>query len=116
MPVDHHISTHARSAVLVLQQYMDKHPMAHKTCDDLWDNVDTSSRSAVEMTFKQVTGYGIKEYLVFVRLEHSKQLLKEGMQVKRVAVKALYRSQSAYCTAFKRYFNVSPTDWLKKVQ
>jgi AraC-like DNA-binding protein len=114
MPKDNHITTYARNAVADLQQYMDKNPVTHKTCKDLWATFATTSQGTLEAAFREVTGYGVKEYLVFKRLEHSKQYLKQGWSVKRIAVKALYKSQSAYCTAFKRYFNQTPTSWLKK--
>lgn len=116
MPKDNHLSTFTRNAVTELQQYMDKHPVTHKTCGDLWSGVSFPNRTILEFFFKEVTGYGVKEYLVFIRLEYSKQYLRKGWPVKRVAVKALYKSQSAYCTAFKRYYNQTPTNWLKEEQ
>jgi AraC-like DNA-binding protein len=116
MPKNNHITVYARNAVADLKQYMDKNPVTHKTCRDLWQTIATTSQGTLEAAFREVTGYGVKEYLVLQRLEHSKQLLKQGWPVKRVAVKTLYKSQSAYCTAFKRHFNQSPTGWLKKAK
>jgi AraC-like DNA-binding protein len=106
-------SAYARGAVTDLQQYMEKNPVAHKTITDLWLARPGDSRSIIEKAFRPITGYRIKEYLVKVRLEHTRQYLRNGMSIKRVASKSYYKSQSAYCTAFRRYFNQSPTDWLK---
>lgn len=116
MQVDNRYSMHVRKSVTILQKYMDENPIAHRTIDELWKVHPGQSRSMIEKAFKHITGYGIKEYLIKVRLEHTKKFLLEGMPIKRVAAKSLYRSQSAYCTAFKRYFNLSPTDWLKEAQ
>ncbi|AEW01005.1 hypothetical protein A4D02_13690 [Niastella koreensis] len=109
-------SAYARGAVIGLQRYMEKNPLLHKNVQDLWNAHPGDSRSMIEKAFKPITGYRIKEYLVLVRLQQTKQLLREGMPIKRVAAKSYYKSQSAYCTAFKRYFNLSPTDWLKDGQ
>jgi AraC-like DNA-binding protein len=109
-------SAYARGAVTELQQYMDKHPITYKTITDLWKARPGDSRSMIEKAFKPITGYRIKEYLVKLRLEYTKQYLRNGMSIKRVAAKCFYKSQSAYCTAFRRYFNQSPTDWLKDEQ
>jgi len=116
MSQHNHHSVYARRAVTELKQYMDRNPIAHKTISDLWKARPGDSRSSVEKAFKSITGYRIKEYLIKVRLEHTKQLLRDGMSIKRVATKSFYKSQSAYCTAFKRYFDLSPTDWLKDGQ
>ncbi len=95
---------------------MDRHPLVHRTVTELWKVHPDKSRSAIEKAFKPVTGYRIKEYLVLVRLEYTKQFLRNGLSIKRVASKCFYKSQSAYCTAFRRYFKLSPTDWLKDGQ
>jgi AraC-like DNA-binding protein len=116
MTQTNHYSDHTRAAVADLQQYMDRHPLTHKTIPDLWKARSGDSRSMIEKAFKSVTGYRIKEYMILLRLEYTKQYLREGMTIKRVAGKCHYRSQSAYCTAFKRYFKQSPTDWLNEVQ
>lgn len=95
---------------------MDDHPLAYKKLAEIWATRSESERYMLEKAFKKITGYGIKEYLVRARLEHSKQFLREGMQIKHIAIKTRYKSQSAYCTAFKRHFKQSPTDWLKDGQ
>jgi AraC-like DNA-binding protein len=109
-------SAYAYQSVVAMQNYMDKNPMAHKTCTELWNSVSGTSRSAVEKAFRSITGKGIKQYLVRGRLQYSKKYLKDGMPIKRIAIKTLYKSQSAYCTAFKRQFAQTPTDWLKDGQ
>lgn len=107
---------HVHDAVISIQKYMDRYPLAHKTVTELWDVHVGNSRSMIEKAFKDITGYRIKEYLVWRRLETSKKMLKEGVPIKRIAMKTLYKSQSAYCTAFKRFFDLTPTDWLNDAQ
>jgi AraC-like DNA-binding protein len=107
---------HIHNAVDSLKEYMDTNPLAHKTVTGLWDEHIGSSRSMIEKAFKDITGYRIKEYLVLQRLEYSKTYLSDGMSIKWIAIKIKYKSQSAYCTAFKRFFNTTPTDWLQNRQ
>lgn len=109
-------SVYAQQSVLDLQRHIENNPVAYKTVSDLWKARPGESRSSIEKSFTKVSGYRIKEYLVKVRLEYTKQFLIEGMPIKRIALKFFYKSQSAYCTAFKRHFNQSPTDWLKDEQ
>lgn len=107
---------HTKMSILSLKQQIDDNPILYKTVGDVWKAWPGISRSSTEKYFKSVTGYRIKEYLVKVRLEHTKQLLREGMPINRVASKCFYKSQSAYCTAFRRLFHQSPTDWLNEEQ
>lgn len=109
-------SIYAHAAALDMKKYIDDRPLTFRTLAELWAARPGESRSTVEKSFKKVTGFRIKEYLVLVRLEHTKQFLRDGMPIKRVATKSFYKSQSAYCTAFRRFFNQSPTDWLNDGQ
>jgi len=111
-----HYSMHIQNAVTELQQYMDTHPIKHKTLDTIWEKHQGNSRSMIEKAFKDITGYRIKEYLVLVRLEYSKRYLLQGNGIKKATAKSMYKSQSAYCTAFKRHFNQTPRHWIKTAQ
>jgi AraC-like DNA-binding protein len=91
---------------------VDKDPLKHKTCNDLLDTVTGVNRRTLEKAFKATYGFRIKEYQVRQRLQFSKNYLKDGMPLKKVATKCYYRSQSAYCTAFRRTFDTTPTGWL----
>jgi AraC-like DNA-binding protein len=50
------------------------------------------------------------------RLEASKKYLAAGLTKKQVAHKCLYRSQSAFAAAFKKEFNMTPTDWQERIE
>jgi AraC-like DNA-binding protein len=113
MPVDDHITTYVRRATAALKLHLEKYPLKHKSCYDLLDATPDINRRTLEKAFKAMYGYRIKEYQVRQRLQFSKKYLKDGMPLKKVATKCYYRSQSAYCTAFRRTFNSTPTGWLK---
>jgi AraC-like DNA-binding protein len=101
------------TAVTSLKRHIDDYPLAHKSSRDLQDSLTTLNRKLLEKAFKELFGFRIKEYQVKQRIEFSKQLLKEGLPIKQVAYKCYYSSQSAYSTAFKKEFAISPSDWLK---
>jgi len=100
-------------AVELIKQDLEKDPFRHRTCKQLLDCITPVNRKILEKAFKELYGYRIKTYQVKQRLAISKNYLQEGMPVKRVAAKCFYRSQSAYCTAFKKAFKLAPTEWLR---
>jgi AraC-like DNA-binding protein len=110
---NHSYSVYVRSAVATLKQHLEKHPFKYKTCSDLIERTSTVNRRIVERAFRGEYGFRIKEYQVRQRLTAAKLLLLEGMPIKRVSAKCFYSSQSAFCRAFKKEFNMTPTDWMQ---
>lgn len=104
-------SKYVLDAIKSIKQHIDADPFQYKTAAALLEEVCSPNRSAVEKAFKKVYGYGIKEYQVKQRLDASKKFLEEGMSKKQVAAKCLYKSQSAFAAAFKKEFNMTPTEW-----
>ena len=111
----HHYTLYVSNAIASVKEYIDKRPLENKSCEDILECVTPVNRRILEKAFKDVYGYRIKEYQVKQRLKFSKQFLEDGMTIKLVAAKCLYRSQSSFCTAFKHEFNMTPTDWLRSV-
>ncbi|WP_205513189.1 helix-turn-helix domain-containing protein [Longitalea arenae] len=105
-------SKYVLDAVKSIKEHIDANPFQYKTASALLEHVSGPNRSAVEKAFRDVYGAGIKEYQVRQRLEASKQFLESGMTKKQVAAKCYYSGQAAYCRAFKKEFNITPTEWL----
>jgi len=111
---DHsHYTLYVLQAVELIKQDIEKDPFKHRTCKELLDSITTVNRKILEKAFKELHGNRIKAYQVKQRLAFSKNYLQEGLSVKRVAAKCYYRSQSAYCTAFKKEFKLTPTEWVR---
>jgi len=108
-----HYTLYVLQAVDLIKQDIEKDPFKHKTCKELLDSITPVNRKILEKAFKELHGYRIKAYQVKQRLAFSKNYLQEGLPVKRVAAKCYYRSQSAYCTAFKKEFGLTPTEWVR---
>jgi AraC-like DNA-binding protein len=98
-------------AIEKLKQCIDDNPLQCKSAADLLDQQNIHNRNYIEKAFKDVYGAGIKEYQVRQRLEASKTFLEQGMPKKQVAAKCCYRSQSSFSAAFKKAFNMTPTEW-----
>jgi AraC-like DNA-binding protein len=62
--------------------------------------------------FKRETGYSPYEYVIKVRLEHAKRLLKNTkLQVKEIAAACGFSSESNFVYRFHRNIGVSPRDF-----
>ena len=114
-PKRNHYSLYVLNDVASVKKHLDDDPCKYKSSSDLLNKVTTANRKSIEKAFKEIYGHGIKTYHVKQRLAKSKKHLEEGMTVKLAASTCLYKSQSAYSTAFKKEFSITPTEWLKIV-
>lgn len=101
------------TAVTSVKQYIDEHPLENKTTAALAENAGIS-RNLLQKAFKELFGTHVKEYYTTQKLEAAKGLLEGGMAIRQVARLCRYRSHSAFTTAFKNKFGVSPLAWLKQ--
>lgn len=64
--------------------------------------------------FKSVNGFGFKEYLNTVRINHSEQLLLEtNLNITEIALLCGYDNSNYFGDAFKHLNNISPTQFRK---
>ncbi len=72
------------------------------------------NRSYLYKIFKQETGYSIKEYLLSVRMNRSRELLlNPKWSITEVSLSVGYQDPLNFSTAFKHYFHMSPSDYRK---
>jgi AraC-type DNA-binding domain-containing proteins len=70
------------------------------------------SRKLLQVAFREIVGMGIKEYRNMKRMEMAQQLLADGNKsIKEIARTCLYKSQSAFTTAFKKMYGITPSEW-----
>lgn len=62
-------------------------------------------------TFKSVMEKGVLEYIHRIRIEHAKEMLKNGGNIKNVAPQAGYTDAKAFTRAFKRYEGITPSQY-----
>ncbi|OQP48041.1 hypothetical protein A4H97_29840 [Niastella yeongjuensis] len=104
-------SNYVLLAVESIKLHIDKDPFQYQKSSDLLDHLCTPHRNVAEQAFKAMYGCRIKEYQVKQRLNMAKKFLEEGMSKKILADKCYYGSLSAFSTAFKKKFGISPTAW-----
>lgn len=110
MPAKNH-STYILAAITTIKEHIDTDPFQFKSSSDLLTHLNTPNRKSLEKAFKEVYGTRIKEYHVRQRLNRAKTMMKKGLPKKLVAHTCLYESASAFSSAFKKEFGISPSQW-----
>lgn len=76
--------------------------------DDIAANISMSPFHFSRI-FKKETGYSPYEYIIIIRLNHAKSLLKTtNMLIKEIAFECGFNSESNFIIAFKKHTNMSP--------
>ncbi len=72
------------------------------------------SRSGFSHRFKKETGKSFREYLIGVRLEHAKRLLKySNLSITETALSVGFNDANYFSNVFKKYVGVSPIVYRK---
>lgn len=100
-------------AITSVQTYLEKNPLDGKTTSELAAYAGIS-RNLLQKVFKEVHNVTIREYKRTQKMALATQLLQQGLAARLIARKMRYTSQSAFTTAFKNHFGITPTDWLRK--
>jgi YesN/AraC family two-component response regulator len=67
------------------------------------------SNTYLSTTFKKTYGVGLTDYINFIRIEKSKELIKQGRKkIKEVAIEVGFASDINFIRVFKKYEHVSP--------
>lgn len=87
-------------------------PLALK---DIADQVHVSYHY-LSRVFKSVCGYGFKEYLSFVRVEHAKSLLlRRDIPITNISQSCGFSEHKYLVLAFKRHVGMTPTQFRKNI-
>lgn len=82
--------------------------------DEIAKHVSMSSYY-LSRTFSKFEGMTYKDYLIKLRMEKAKQLMKEGKKsIKEISIEVGYTDQNYFSKSFKKYFNKSPRDFYMK--
>jgi AraC-like DNA-binding protein len=105
------LSSHVLAAVVSVREYIDQHPLQWKTTDELADQA-TINRKLLQKIFKLYYGVRVSEYQLQKRMEAAAQMLEEGrLSKKQIAAKCGYHMPNNFSSAFKKVYNMSPSDW-----
>lgn len=85
----------------------------HLRIDDI-SNACGLNRSYLSRLFKDATGSSIQQYLVTYRMKIAATLIKETTQsIQDISLAVGYSDIFTFSKAFKKYYNVSPSDFRK---
>ena len=63
--------------------------------------------------FKREIGENLSSYILRQKLEKAKSLLLNGVSSKEICVEVGFSSQAYFVTVFKRFYNMTPSDYFK---
>jgi len=66
-----------------------------------------------------LTGISTKQYLLFIQLEHSRELLLQQepeLSITEVSLRCGFENANTFSTAFKRVYNLSPTEFRRQAE
>lgn len=99
------------SAVKMIRETIDQHPLEWKSTDELAEQA-AINRKLVQKAFKQVYGVKISEYQLHKRMETATDMLGEGrLSKKQIAARCGYHKANNFSIAFRKVYKMSPTDW-----
>jgi AraC-like DNA-binding protein len=72
-----------------------------------------TTRGSLNRRIKAITGVTTQQYVLRIRLEHSRILLKEDnrMPISEIAYKCGFEDATSFSRAFRRTFNISPSQY-----
>ncbi len=104
---------HLDSVVKKTCQYVMQHVEEDVKLDNIANEVHISS-SYISKLFKQKTGCNFTDYVIKVKMEHAKQLLRSGEYKNyEISEKLGYSSPDYFCHLFKDYTGYTPIEFRK---
>jgi len=74
------------------------------------------SRTSLYLKIKKIIDMSPQEFIVQIRLEQAKKLLIEGgLSIKQIAYSVGFSNSKYFSTVFKKYYGISPSEFLKKL-
>jgi YesN/AraC family two-component response regulator len=96
------------------KRYIEQNFTKEISLDEIAGRVSVSS-FYLSRIFSKREGMTYKEYLIKLRMERAKQLLKEGKKsIKEISIDVGYTDQNYFSRAFKKYYNKSPKEFVFK--
>lgn len=71
-------------------------------------------RTYFPFVFKEVTGMRLRDYLIRIRVNKAKKLLRDSdSKIKQIAYTVGFKNPDYFCRIFKKKTGMSPTEWKK---
>lgn len=94
-----------------VKKYIGQNYMREINLDELSQQVYMSS-FYLSRVFRKVEGMNIRDYLIKLRMEKAKSMLREeGKSIKQIGIEVGYPDQNYFSRAFKKHTNLSPKEY-----
>ena len=91
--------------------FISEHLTDDITLDNLASRVSLSPYYFTRV-FKKETGFTPHQYIISVRINHAKFLLKNSnISIKEICFHTGFSSESSFCTTFRKWVNVTPKEY-----
>lgn len=98
----------------IIRNYLDHNYTTEINLSDISDKY-YFTKEYLSKLFKKSYGIGIYEYVLSLRMNRAKELLKrDDMQIQQISDLLGYSNSNYFSKAFKNYFFISPSDFREK--
>ena len=105
----------SKKRIELAKAYIEEHYREPITLNDIADHVELNA-SYFSNLFKMETGMNFSEYLLNIRMEQAKKLLRDPtIKVYEIGNMVGYEDAVSFGRAFKKKFNMSPKDYRNSV-
>ena len=104
-------SPHTKNCVM----YINENISRKITVADIAEHCGISA-DYLSQVFKKETGENLGTYIMRQKLEKAKEMLRQGIGTKEICASLGFSSQSYFVTAFKRFYNMTPTEYVKMLR
>ena len=95
-----------------VKKYIEQNYMKEISLGDMSEYVSISDYY-LSRIFNNVEGINFRDYLIKVRMEKAKNILKKGgKSIKEVSIEVGYSDQNYFSNAFKKYTHLSPKEYM----
>lgn len=107
-------NSNSSEIVETAKRYIEQNYTKEISLEEIAGHVSVSS-FYLSRIFSKREGMTYKDYLIKLRMERAKQLLKEGKKsIKEISIDVGYIDQNYFSRAFKKYYNKSPKEFVFK--
>ncbi|MDB2384758.1 helix-turn-helix domain-containing protein [Endozoicomonas sp.] len=109
-------SIHHDEAIILLQEWLKSHYSQDITLADM-SNIAGLQGRTLSRRFKQATNLSPAAYLKRIRLQHSRELLKNSnLSIAEIAVSIGFNDPDYFSRTFARHYQLTPSDFRKSVR
>ena len=105
-----------KDRIQIIEQYIMKNYDKDISLESLAEIFEVTE-SYMSQLFKSCMGNSFKNYLRNIRMSKAKQFLENGYsRINVIARKTGYSSTAYFCTVFKQYYGVTPSEYIEKLE